>query len=412
MTQMKNAVISLGKTKKTMLLALGLLVALVVILSLSKPDKSEAVAQMPGMGEGPPTSVRVETVGTLNGTQPVSKVGRVLAKETVDLVPRVSGYLESVKFKEGDYVNEGDLLFEIEDTLYEINVRMAEAVVKQIEAEVELAKRSQERVMKLAPNRSATEQEIDEAMRGVLYQEGRLEEAKARLDQSKTDLSYTKIYAPLSGRIGAKRFSEGNYLTPQSGVLATIRQFDPITVTFPVSEREFMTYFQNTDNRETGIEVLMANHKPYQGEYDIDFLDNHFDSDTGQIMIYLICKNADTKLVPGNWTRINLSEHFEQPRAAASITALMTDGAHHYVYVVTKDNKIERRDVVIGDQVYDKQIITSGLNPGERIVVGGLNRIKPGDAITPIEINPTAKTVSADQQVAQQGAKSDEQSGS
>ena len=405
MTQMKNTVILLGRTKKTLFLALAMIFALVILLSLSKPDKSETQAQGPGAGamEAPPMMVRVETVGTINGTQPIEKVAPVLAKETVELVPRVSGYLESIKFKEGDYVNKGDLLFEIEDTIYEINVRMAEAVVKQTEAEVALAEQNRDRVTSLTPNRVATKQEVDEAARGVLYQEGRLEEAKAKLDQAKTDLSYTKIYAPLSGRIGAKQFSVGNYLTPQSGVLATIRQFDPITLAFPVTEREFMTYFlHNGGNKKINIEVLMANYLPYQGEYEIDFLDNQVDSSTGQIMIFLICKNADTKLLPGGWTKVNLSEQFEQPRPAASIMALMKDSDHHYVYVVTNDNKVERRDVVIGDQVFDKLIITSGLTPGEKIVVGGLNRIKPNDVITPVEINKTA--VPVEQKVANQSS--------
>ena len=385
MTQMQNTVISLGKTKKTLLLAVGLIVALVVVLSMSNPDKSETFAQMPGMGkDAPPTPVRVETIETVEGTQPLGKVGQVMAKETVDLVPRVSGYLESVKFKEGDYVKKGDLLFEIEDVIYKINVRVAEAVIKQIEAEVELAKRNHERISELQLSRTSTKQEVDEALRGIAFQEGRLDEAKAKLDQARNDLGYTKIYAPLSGRIGAKQYSEGNYLTPQSGVLATIRQFDPISVVFPVDEKEFIDYFQGS--RDTRIEVLTADRQPYQGEFEIDFINNQFETDTAQIMIYLLCKNPDTRLTPGNWIRVNLSENFEQPLPAVTVTALMTDGTHHYVYVVTKDNKIERRNVVIGNQVYDKQIITSGLNPGERVVVGGLNRIKPDDVVNPVEV--------------------------
>ncbi len=404
MSQMNNTFISLFKMKKTPLLAVLLLIALAVFMLLPKSDKGEVQAQMPGGKELPPTLVRVETVGTLDGTQPIPKVGTVAAKETVQIVPRVSGYLTKVAFQEGDFVKEGDLLFEIEDTIYQINVDIAESVIKQIEAEIALAQRNHDRTKQLVKTRAATEQDVDEALRNVNLQEARKMEAEARLKQAETDLGYTKIYAPLSGRIGAKQFSEGNYLTPASGVLATIMQFDPIRVTFPVTEREFTTYFQkNGENKDANIEVILANGKPYQGDFSIDFLDNYVDRFTGQIMIYLVCGNEDNKLYPGGFSTVKLSEHFEEPRPATNVSALMTDGATHYVYVVDKANKVERRNVVLGSQVFDRQIITSGLTPGERVVVGGLNKIAPEQTITPLEVpSPAAKVEQEPRQLAEQ----------
>ena len=404
MSQIKNTIVTLGKTRLTTLLALSLLVALVVILSVFKPDKSEALAQKPGGAAGqkpgapggmpamPPPVVRVEAVGTLDHTQPVSKVGTVTAKESVQIVPRVSGYLMNIAFKEGDFVKEGDLLFEIEDTVYKINVRVAESVIQQIEAEIALAKRNHERISQLVLRNAATQQDADEVLRSVALHEARLEEAKAKLDQAKTDLGYTKIFAPLSGRIGAKQFSKGNYLTPASGMLATVMQFDPITVAFPVTEREFNTYFHESDEKkEAKIEVLLANGTPYEGNFHIDFFDNYVDRYSGQIMVYLLCDNKDGKLFPGGFTTVKLSEKFEEPKTAVNVAALMTDGATHYVYVMQmyqkevedgKGNKISqpacravRRDVKLGPQVVDRQIITSGLTPGEPVVVGGLNKI-------------------------------------
>ena len=405
MSQMKNTIISIGKTKKTLLLAVFLIIALVVTLSLSKLDNSEVLAQRPGGGAGqrpgagggmpamPPTMVRVEAVGSLDSTQPVPKVGTVAAKETVQIVPRVSGYLLNVAFQEGDYVKEGDLLFEIEDTVYKINVRVAESVIKQIEAEIALAKRNHERVEQLVLRKTSPEQELDEALRTISLHEARLEEAKARLDQAENDLGYTKIYAPLNGRIGAKQFSIGNYLTPASGVLATIMQFDPITVTFPVTEREFTTYFHEAgeNRKEAKVELLLADGKPYEGEFRIDFLDNYVDRFSGQLMVYLLCENKTDKLYPGGFTTVKLSEKFEEPKPAVNVAALMTDGVTHYVYVMQmyqketeddKGNKVfqpgfraVRRDVTLGQQVFDRQVVISGLTPGEQVVVGGLNKI-------------------------------------
>ena len=415
MTQMKHTLISLGKTKKTLLLAVSLLIALVVILSHFKPDKSEVLAQKPGQAGQKPSQppgggapqiptmpVRVDAVGMLDHTQPVPKVGTVTAKETVQIVPRVSGYLMNIAFKEGDYVKEGDMLFEIEDTVYKINVKIAESVIQQIEAEVALAKLNRERVEKLVEKEVSRKQELDDAVRTLSLQEGRLKEAQARLEQAENDLSYTKIYAPLSGRIGAKQFSTGNYMTSASGVLATIMQFDPIKVDFPVTEREFSTYFHDVNkNKEAKIEIILADGTPYEEEFKIDFLDNYVDKFTGQLMVYLLCKNEGGKLFPGGYTRVKLSEKLAEPKPAVNVAALITDGESHYVYVANvivdengnpvlnekgeKQHKADRRPVTLGPQVIDRQIITSGLTPGEMVVIGGLNKIMmPGQPIIPV----------------------------
>jgi len=332
-------------------------------------------AQMSQMG---PPAVRVEAVGTLSASQPKRCNGIIAAKETVNLVPRVSGYLEKVAFQEGAMVKAGDLLFEIEDTVYEINVRVAESVVRQIEADIELAKKEHERATNLIKSKAISEQELDETLRAISLFEARLDEAKARLDQAKNDLSYTKIHAPLSGRIGAKQYSQGNYLTPTSGILATIVQFDPITVKFSMSVADFMKYSKDgTRLGQNNIEVFRADGQPYQGGIRIDFLDNQVDRRTDSITIYLICENPDNLLIPGTYTWVNISERFEQPLPAVNVAALMTDGSHYYVYVVMEENKVERRSVTVGSQVYDQQIVTSGLTPGETVVVGGLNKITP-----------------------------------
>jgi len=443
MTRMKRTLLAIGKTKKTMLLALSLLIALVAILSLPKPDNNDALAQRPGAAPGgakpgapagmpamPQLLVRVDAVGVLDHTQPVPKVGTVAAKETVQIVTRVSGYLMKVAFTEGDFVNKGDLLFEIEDTIYQINVKIAKSQIQQIEADIALAKSNQVRVEKLVPDRTATQQELDEVVRTIALHEARLEEAKARLDLANNDLGYTKITAPLSGRIGAKQFSVGNYLTPQSGVLATIMQFDPITVNFPVTEREFTTYFhQSSEKKEAKIEILLADGKPYEGEFRIDFLDNYVDRFSGQLMVYLLCDNKDGKLFPGGFTTVRLSEKYEQPRPAVSVSALQTDGTSHNVYVVNvivdeKGNpvldesgkemyKADPRPVTLGPQVMGQQIIASGLTPGEKVVVGGLNKIMmPGQPIIPVPTPALMQQMQAAQanQASQDTGKTEEQS--
>lgn len=360
-------------------------ITVLLVFVAAFPERSQAQA--------PPKvlpAVRVEQVGTLESTQPKNYVGTVRGKETVNVVPRVSGYLEKVAFQEGASVKKGDLLFEIEDKVYSINVKVAESVVKQIEAEIELAKRDLERTKTLRGQNVATEQEMDQARRTISLQEAKLDEAKANLEQMQNDLSYTKIYSPLSGRIGEKLFSEGNYITPNSGILATVVQYDPIRVKFSLSEADYLSFLQKPGAMErTQIEILCADNTPYDGEYKMEFLDNIVDKGTGTITLFLECDNEDRQLLPGGYVKVALSERFEQPMPAVNVTALMNDGSKHYVFVLNQEDKVERRDIVTGKQVYDRQIVLSGLEPGEKVVVGGLNKIRSGDTVKPVMTEPT-----------------------
>ncbi len=353
------------------------------------------LAQAQGPAAEPP-AVRVEAVTTVETSQPKSYPGFVTAKETVQIVPRVSGFLENVAFQEGALVKEGDLLFEIEDTVYEINVRVADAVVKQIEAEIALARRDLERTRQLFERKVVTDAEMDQAERTIALQEARLEEAKASLDRAKNDLSYTKIYAPLTGRIGVKQFSKGNYLMPGSGVMATIVQFDPVRIRLQASETDFITYLKSdyiaeheggakSESKKVQIDILGPTRERYEGKFEIEFADNLVDASTGTITVFLICENKDMHFIPGGFTTIRLSERFEKPLPAVSVTAMMTDGVKDYVYVLDAENKAVRRDVVKGPQVFSRQTIASGLQPGDKVVVGGLNKVVPGNAVKPVE---------------------------
>ena len=339
-------------------------------------------------------AVRVEAVGTLDSSQPKNYVGVVTGKRTVNLIPRVSGYLEKVAFNEGSHVEKGDVLFEIEDTLYKNNVRVDEAVVKQIEAEISLAKRDLDRTKALHGQNVATEQEMDQAQRTITLQEAKLEEAKATLDQAKTDLSYTKIVAPLTGRIGEEQINAGNYITPSSGTLATIVQYDPIRVKVQMAEADFISFIQGTNGDKVKIEIVRANGDSFEGKYTIDFIDNLVDSGsgtkkTGTITVFLECENAEHQLLPGGWAKVRLSEKFESPKPAVSISAIMIEGNKRFVYVLESQNRVVRRDIIVGRQVFDKQIVMKGLEPGELVVAGGLNKIKPGDEVRPIHAEDT-----------------------
>ncbi len=329
-------------------------------------------------------AVRVEKAKELSHTESKTYVGTVSASETVDIVARINGVMWKSAFKEGSIVKKGDLLFLIEDTIYKENVNAAKATLKQTQAELAYALKEKNRYEKLYKTNATAQTTYENAVRTYLVNEGKAEEAQANLILAENNFSYTKIYSPLSGRIGRNVYSEGNYITPEKGTLATIVQFDPINIRFSMSESDFFKYSSGGRFTSGELEIVRADGKPYKGKIEVDFIDNQIDSKTGTLMIQLVGENPDMELIPGGYVMVKFSEKFEKPLPSVSVTALMTDGKKHYVYVVGSDNKIERRDVRIGPQVQNRQVIFSGLKTGETVVVGGIHKTKPGDEVNPV----------------------------
>lgn len=369
---------------KTRLLALPLIA---LCFAMSSP----ACAAEGGPGAPVVPAVSVEAVRSLTQSDPKVFVGTVSGMETVGIVPRVSGTLWKVAFNEGAIVQEGDVLFEIEDTVYKANVLVAEALIQQAEADLELAKKDHERNTELLKSRAISTQAYDTTLATQLLKEAKVEEAKANLILKQHDLDYCRILSPITGRIGEKAYSEGNYITPSSGVLATVVRYQPCKVQFSVSESDFFRYF-NGHSEVNGVDlaIIRANGKKYTGASRIDFVDNIVDRQTDTLMISLECDNPADQLLPGGFVQVLLSEKYAAPIPAISLSALMTDGGSHYVYVVAADDTVERRTVEIGDVVDRYQAVRSGLEPGERVIVGGINKVRPGMKVRPVSNDPAS----------------------
>ncbi len=355
-------------------------------------NTSSLRAQFSGEKDAPPPTVRVAAVGTSTASQPKFYPGYVTAKETVNFIPRVSGFLEKVNFEEGTLVQKGAVLFEIEKNVYQINVDLTKARIKQIEAEIDLAKKELGRTMSLARQDATTQADLDMAERTIAVQTAMLEAAQVQLKQAELDLSYTSVISPLTGRIGTKKFSEGNYLTPSSGILATVVQLDPIRIEFKPTENDFINFIQRTyqtgngeSKKAAAIEVYRTNGTRYEGEVQVEFAENMVDPRTNTISVFLLCDNKDFEFVPGGYAKVGLAEKFAEPLPSVPVTAMMTDGTHDYVYVVGDDNVAKRQNVKLGPQIFDTQVVLEGLKPGQKIVAGGLNKVTPDKPVTPIE---------------------------
>ena len=330
-------------------------------------------------------AVSVEVVRPISKSDPKTYIGTVSGSEEVGIVARISGTLWKVAFKEGDLVKKGDVLFEIEDTVYKANVSVAKALIRQAEANLQLAQKDHERNTNLLAEKAISTQAFDSTFASKMLQEARVEEAKANLILREHDLRYCRIVSPITGRIGEKLYSEGNYITPAAGVLANVVQYQPIKVQFSLSESEYFRYFSNHDElRESELLIVRANGKDYTGSVKVNFVDNAVDRRTDTIMISLECDNPDDQLLPGGFVQVRLAEKYAQPVPAVALSALMTDGTNHYVYVVTDEDVVERRIVKVGDVVGRHQTLHAGLQLGERVVAGGLNKVAPGTKIRPV----------------------------
>lgn len=352
-----------------------------------------AQAQM----ERPAAVVMARRGTTVMEAETRSYIGSVRPAETVNVTAKVNGTLWKTAFREGAIVLKGDLLFEIEDTIYKAKLQAAEAGLKQVEAEYDYAVKEYNRNKTLIDKKVISDAEFAIYEKNRASLEAKIAEMKATIKLCENDLSYTKIYAPITGRIGELVVSAGNEVGPGTGKLATIVQYDPIKIRFSMSEADFYRNYKDGKLVNHTMVVRDASGKELAGGIRIDFFDNQVDAATDTVMIQLLCPNADNAIVPGGFVKIDFTQKFDTPQLAIPTTAVMNEGKDLYVYVVGSDNVIEKRMIVAGDQVGDLQVVLEGLTIDELVVTGGAHKTYPGGKVVlaqtksaeaPVEENP------------------------
>ena len=352
--------------------------AAAVLATLSLP----IFAQMPGAMK---QTVGVAVVEEIGNVQSRRYTGQVVAQAEVNVVPRVSGEILKLGFKDGDYVKKGQLLYSIEKTQYEAAVKQAEANIAECKAKLEYAQSTFDRNQTLYEVNAASKDTMESTKSAVDAFKAALAAAEAGLVTAKEDLKYTDITAAIDGLVGVTNFTEGNYITPSSGSLLTIIQMQPIRVRFSISMADFLSgYGSLTALKQNGqVTLKLADGSEYTTGGTIEFLNNEANVKTDAIQVYASFPNADMKLIPGSTVTVTLSKKAGDKMPAVPPSAVMHDSQTSFVYVVGEGNKIERRVIELGDMTKTHQLVKSGLKVGEQVVYQGTHKVMPGDEIVP-----------------------------
>ncbi|WP_187275917.1 efflux RND transporter periplasmic adaptor subunit [Parahaliea aestuarii] len=338
----------------------------------------------------PPTiEVVVDTVVSEPFQPRSAYVGRLQAREDVTIQAKVTGYLVSRDFREGELVEAGDVLFTIDDSEYRAALARATADLASAKAAQANAERNFNRGRELLPKGAISQAEMDDLIAKKLDAEARIESARAQVTSAEVDLGFTVIKAPITGRIGRSRVSPGDLVGPTSGDLTTLVSIDPIEALFQVSEATYVSTVSEHIGGELdpsalqSIEVTLelTNGVSYPEVGRIDYFANRIDAATGTMEARASIPNPHSILVPGQYVRVilqdtNLMQGLFMPQAA-----VQADQQGSFVLVVNESGVVERRNVELGDRLDQSVLVREGVEAGEQVIVRGLQQVRAGMAV-------------------------------
>jgi len=369
-----------------------LLVGELVVLGLLLSGCGPPVANAPA--ESPPT-ISVSYVVERRVTDYAEFTGRMAAVDSVEVRAHVWGYLEKVNFKEGAIVNKGDVLFELDARPYEALLEQAKAKVKQDEAQFAYDEAENQRNLTLVGKGAVTKSDLDRTTAARNVDLANIAADKATVRQRELDLEYTKVRAPVSGRISRYNVTVGNLI--QSGdqgggtLLTTIVSIDPIYAYFDVDENTVLRVIKlirdgKADSARNGglpVTLALANEEGFPHQGTINFVDNQLNAKTGTIRLRGVFRNEDQLLAPGLFARVRVPIGRPHPSLLASERALDNDQGQKIVYVVDDKSEVHARPVKTGAMHHGLREIAEGLEPGDRVVVSGLAQIRPDIKVEP-----------------------------
>src|SRR5438477_5121266 len=369
-------------------LALGM--TLVLFAGCSRPNAQQSP---------PPPTVTVAPPERRDMIEWDEFTGRTEAVESVEVRPRVSGYIQEVRFQSGQLVSKGDVLFVIDPRWHQAEFDRRQAEFEQARVRLDNARREADRTPQLLANKAISIEESD--ARQARHQEAKaaLQAAQAALDSARLDLEYTQVRAPIDGRVSRALLTEGNYVSGVAGattVLTTLVSVDPIYVYADIDENSLLKFNALAQARklETNgagkipVELQLADERDFPHRGYIESFDNHLNPNTGSILLRAVFPNTDGRVVPGLFARIRVPLSDRHPALLVEERAIGTDQAQKFVLALTSTNTVAYRSVKLGPAVQGKRIVRAGLAEGDKIVVNGLQRVRPGMPVAPQQEMP------------------------
>lgn len=362
-----------------------------LVIAASGCRKPDAQGHMP-----PPPQVTIAPVEQQELVEWEELTGRTAAIDYVEVRPRVSGHIEKVLFESGQLVKKGDVLFTIDPRWQKATYEQREAELAMAQVRLDNAERDAKRNAQLLAGKAISKEEADgreakfaEARAGLLA-------AKAARDSARLDLEYTEIRSPIDGRVSRALVTAGNYISGIAGaatLLTTIVSVDPVYVYVDMDENALLRYnalnqsgkLDRNKDGKVPVELQLADEQGFAHQGYVESLDNRLDPQSGSIVLRAVFPNPSGRIVPGLFARIRLPGGAKAPALLVDESAIGTDQAQKFVLTLTSTNTTAYRPVKLGTLVHGKRVVREGLQAGEKIVVNGLARVRPGMPVTPVE---------------------------
>lgn len=348
-------------------------------------------------GPPPPPEVSVAQVLEKRVKDWDEFTGRLQAVETVEIRPRVSGYIDKVAFTEGTQVKRGDLLFVIDPRPYQAEVDRVSADVKRFHTALDLARIEVARVQRLKDSGAVSEEELDERKSTLSQAEANVAGSLAALEAANLNLRFTRVTTPIDGRVSRAEITRGNLVTGGSNggtLLTSVVSMDPIYLYFDADEQSYLRYTKmaqsgarpSSRDASNPVQVGLANEEGFPHSGVMDFVDNQLNSQTGTIRARAVLQNKDGIFTPGLFARVQLLGSSEYTAILIDDRAVNTDQSRKYVFVLGLGNTVEYRGVKLGRIIDGLRIVREGLKAGDVIIVNGAQRVHPGVTVTPQKV--------------------------
>jgi membrane fusion protein (multidrug efflux system) len=368
----------------------GRIVAAVIIFAaaLCGCGRSQNADQAPAAASVPAVTVAAAALKSV--TPAGTFVGRVQAVNTVNLVSRVEGFLQQRTFTEGQEVKTGDPLFVIEQDTYQAAVDQAHASLTGAQATERNAALALQRSQELVKTSATPQATVDQNIANQATAAAAVRSAEAAFEQANINFAFTNIKAPIDGRIGMANVSVGNFVNQATGTLATIVSQDPIYVLFPATTAQVLDYRQQT--AKTGasssvvVSAILPNGQKYPHPGLVDFLDIQANQATDTLTVRAVFPNPDSWLVAGQVVNVTVAVGEPTQTLVIPQAALQVDQSGSYVLVVGADKRVEQRRVKLGPVQGADITVSDGLKPGELVIVEGIQKVRPGEAVTPAPV--------------------------